>query len=171
MHGRPGQGQFDHPRLTGRWKCLRVTVSGLALSGFVACSDDTKALREWTPEDHTHPAASGTAVNGAGQQAGNLADTEQQSVAILWRARCAGCHGGDGTGVPREGKPDLQDLTVRTWQQGNSDAEIASVIRNGRGDMPAYGPDQPAERRLNELGIAALVGHIRRLAQQTQSAH
>ena len=47
---------------------------------------------------------------------------------------CAVCHGGDGEGTDRA-PPLLNSRQLR----GKSDADIAAIIKNGRGNMPAFG--------------------------------
>jgi len=51
----------------------------------------------------------------------------------------------------------MPDFTAAAYQDAKTDADLSRAIRMGAGLMPAFG-DQ-----LNERGIAALVGHIRRL--------
>ncbi|MCU1347566.1 MAG: hypothetical protein JWO56_596, partial [Acidobacteria bacterium] len=57
----------------------------------------------------------------------------------VYKAKCAACHGPDGSGNTTVGKslklrplgsPDVQQLT---------DAELTKVIADGKGKMPAYG--------------------------------
>lgn len=62
----------------------------------------------------------------------------------------------------------MQDLTEAAWQARVSDADIARVIQNGKGAMPAFGPEQPDARRLNMLGVQALVEHIRALRDTSE---
>ena len=140
------------------------TLILLALTAITACGNsDTSDYRVWTPEDHSHPddGSDGRAVPGREM-------SEEESVALLWVEACATCHGrsgrGDGPAAPAD--PEMQDLTDREWQTATSDDAIAAVIVNGRERMPAYGPGAPRERRLNQLGIRALVRHIRRLRRE-----
>ena len=140
------------------------TLILLTLTATTACgNDNTSDLPVWSPEDHSHPddGTDGRAVPGREM-------SEEESVALLWVEACATCHGrsgrGDGPAAPAEA--EMQDLTDREWQAATSDEEIAAVIVNGRERMPAYGPGAPRERRLNQLGIRALVRHIRRLRPQ-----
>jgi len=56
-----------------------------------------------------------------------------QSGADLYKAKCAGCHGADGTKSMMGSKP-LNGADV----QKMSEADIAGAITNGKGKMPAY---------------------------------
>ena len=76
-----------------------------------------------------------------------------------FRTKCAMCHGQDGGGS-EVGKsmnvPDLRSPVV----QKLPDTELARVIANGKGGMPAF------KNSLNEQQIHALVTHIRSLHQK-----
>jgi mono/diheme cytochrome c family protein len=76
-----------------------------------------------------------------------------------FRTKCAMCHGQDGGGS-EVGKsmnvPDLRSPVV----QKLPDAELAQVIANGKGGMPAF------KNSLNEQQVHALVTHIRSLHQK-----
>ena len=73
-----------------------------------------------------------------------------------FRAKCAMCHGPDGSGS-EVGKsmnvPDLRSPAVRK----RADAELAQVISNGKGGMPSF------KNSLSEGQIHALVAYIRSL--------
>jgi len=65
-----------------------------------------------------------------------------------YRTQCAGCHGMDKKGSPGM-FPSLVDLKARM-----AEGEIADVVKNGRGRMPAFGALPPAT-------IANLVSYLR----------
>jgi mono/diheme cytochrome c family protein len=80
------------------------------------------------------------------------------SGAGLYKAKCAACHGGDGSGTTTVGKslkvrdlrsPDVQKL---------SDTELTKVIADGKGKMPAYAA------KLSAAQIESLVAAIRATA-------
>jgi cytochrome c6 len=77
--------------------------------------------------------------------------------AELFKARCAMCHGPDGSGRTPVGK----SLKVRNLQsdevQKQSDAELSKVIMDGKGKMPSN------KGTLSEAQIKALIAHIRSL--------
>ena len=74
-----------------------------------------------------------------------------------FKAKCAMCHGADGSGSTPVGKsmkiPDLRSAEV----QGQSDAQLAALISKGKGKMPAYG------QSLSQEQIQQLVAFIRGL--------
>jgi mono/diheme cytochrome c family protein len=75
-----------------------------------------------------------------------------QSAADTFKAKCAACHGPDGTGSAMGKKMGAHDFTSAEVQK-MSDAELADTITNGKNKMPKY----PA------LDAKALVAYIRTL--------
>ena len=73
----------------------------------------------------------------------------------LYKAKCAGCHGADGTGSATGKKMGAHDFTGADVQK-MSDAELTDVITNGKNKMPKYGTLKPED-------IKGLVGYIRTL--------
>jgi mono/diheme cytochrome c family protein len=118
---------------------------------FAGCGRDREA-REWRPEDHQPPETGATEGTG---EPGDIA----AAAAALYRASCAGCHGVEGHGDGPSAPPgaSMPDLAAASVQDALSDEEMARVIREGRGMMPAFGS------QINERGIAALVAHVRTL--------
>lgn len=56
--------------------------------------------------------------------------------AAIYKAKCAGCHGPDGSGQTRVGKSlKVRDLRSAEAQK-RSDAEMTKVLTNGKGKMP-----------------------------------
>jgi mono/diheme cytochrome c family protein len=51
-----------------------------------------------------------------------------------YKAKCAGCHGPDGKGKDALKTQDFASAAV----QGMSDAELTTIITDGKGKMPAY---------------------------------
>lgn len=78
-------------------------------------------------------AAAGLSNNGSQVKGAALA-----SGADVYKTKCAGCHGADGTGNTAAGKSmkvrDLHSSDV----QGQSDAQLLNIISNGKGKMPGY---------------------------------
>jgi len=118
-------------------------------------------LVDWQASDHAQPRApdsSRQAAPAAGEAPEPTAAQIEQAAAGLFLQRCASCHGAQGRGDgPQAPTQDMPDLTAAAYQEDRSDADIARAIRMGNGLMPAFGSE------LNERGIAALVGHVRRL--------
>ena len=73
-----------------------------------------------------------------------------QTVAQL----CSACHGADGTGSATGKKMGAHDFTTADVQ-GMSDAELATIITNGKNKMPKYGASVKPE------DIKGLVAYIR----------
>ena len=76
----------------------------------------------------------------------------QDKAADVYKAKCAGCHGADGTKAMMGAKP-LSGADV----QGMSDADLNAAITNGKGKMPAY------KGKLTDSQITDLVAYIRTL--------
>jgi mono/diheme cytochrome c family protein len=88
-----------------------------------------------------------TAAVGFGQAADN-------SAAATYKTNCASCHAADGHGSA-VGK-SLHAADFHSAQvQDQTDAQLASVIAQGRGNMPAFGSS------LSKDQIDALVKYIR----------
>jgi cytochrome c6 len=87
--------------------------------------------------------------------------TQAQDVgAALYKTKCAACHGADGKGDTAVGKANkIRDLGSPEVQ-AQSDADLTTIITNGKGKMPAYGkslkPDQ----------VKDLVTYVRTLAKK-----
>jgi mono/diheme cytochrome c family protein len=77
-----------------------------------------------------------------------------------FKAKCAMCHGADGTGSTATGKAlkvrDLGSADV----QGQTDAQLNDIVTNGKGKMPAY------KGQLTDEQIKELVAFIRSLAKK-----
>ena len=92
-----------------------------------------------------------TASLGFGQAASN-------SAASLYKTNCASCHGPDGRGSAVGKSLHAADFHSPQVQQ-QSDAQLAGVIAEGRGNMPPFGT------RLTKDQIDALVKYIRTLGK------
>jgi len=80
---------------------------------------------------------------------------DAQDASALFKSKCAGCHGADGTGSAMGKKMGAHDFTSAEVQ-GMSDAQLADIITNGKNKMPKYGSLKPEE-------IKGLVAYIRTL--------
>jgi cytochrome c6 len=75
----------------------------------------------------------------------------------LYKTKCAVCHGADGKGETTVGKANkVRDLGSADVQK-QSDDELAGIIGNGKGKMPAYAKSLKPEQ------IKDLVAYIRTL--------
>lgn len=80
--------------------------------------------------------------------------------AAIYKKSCALCHGPDGKGRTAVGKSmKVRDLTSPEVQK-LSDAELYTVIADGKGKMPGY------KSSLNDAQIKALVVTIRDLVKK-----
>lgn len=74
-----------------------------------------------------------------------------------YKAKCAGCHGADGTGSTAAGKAmKVRDLTSADVQ-GQTDDQLYAIIADGKGKMPGYGKSLGADK------CKELVAYIRSL--------
>ena len=84
---------------------------------------------------------------------------DKSATAGTFRTKCAMCHGPDGAGSA-VGKsmnvPDLRSSVV----QNKVDGELAQIISNGEGGMPAF------KSSLSDDQIQALVTYVRSLHQK-----
>jgi mono/diheme cytochrome c family protein len=78
-----------------------------------------------------------------------------QDASALFKSKCAGCHGADGTGSAMGKKMGAHDFTTADVQ-GMSDAQLADTITNGKNKMPKYASLKPED-------IKGLVAYIRTL--------
>jgi mono/diheme cytochrome c family protein len=78
-----------------------------------------------------------------------------QDAAALYKSKCAGCHGADGTGSAMGKKLGAHDFTGAEVQ-GMSDAQLTDIITNGKNKMPKYASLKPEE-------VKGLVAYIRTL--------
>lgn len=77
-----------------------------------------------------------------------------------YKAKCAGCHGPDGTGNTPAGKA----MKVRDFHdpemQKETDAELTDIITNGKNKMPKYSD------KLKDSEIKELVVYVRSLGKK-----
>jgi len=80
--------------------------------------------------------------------------------AAVYKAKCATCHGADGSGQTPMGKSmKLRDLRSAEVQK-QTDQELYDWTANGKGKMPAY------KGKLSDEEIKALVAHMRELGKK-----
>lgn len=135
----------------------RVIITMCAAVMLFACDSRVAPQREWRPEDHAQPAEVDPSRVPQALPANEEGGTER-AAAALWNVSCASCHGRDGRGQGPSKPPGAQvpDFTSPDFQKQRSDAQVLSVIREGRGMMPPFG------KQLNEQGLGALVQHVRK---------
>ena len=136
----------------------RVPAILILASLIAGCEGTPSDLRPWRAEDHDH-----NDTPNAAQVEGTAPTQGPDQVAVAaWRRSCARCHGMMGKGDGPDGRMlHARDLTSREWQSSVTDQQIAQVIRQGRGEMPAF--DLP------ESTVAGLVELVRMMGGR--SAH
>lgn len=128
-------------------------VSALVLFG-ISSSSNAGPL----PQEKAQPAVSGAPLSDKA-----LARTKE-----LYGQECALCHGDTGNGksdVATASKMTLDDWTDPKSLAGKSDADLFSLIRDGKGQMPA----EPAGRA-KDAEVKDLIRYIRSLAKQQPAA-
>ncbi|HME11627.1 MAG TPA: cytochrome c [Candidatus Acidoferrum sp.] len=84
----------------------------------------------------------------------------QSDAEKTFKANCVLCHAADGSGSSPTGKA-LKAKDLRSDEvQKTSDADLITVITNGKGKMPAFG------KKLKPEDIQALVVYVRGLAKK-----
>jgi cytochrome c6 len=78
----------------------------------------------------------------------------QSASETLYKSKCAMCHGANGTGSATGKTMGAHDFTTAEVQ-GMSDADLATIITNGKNKMPKYGASLKPE------DIKGLVAYIR----------
>lgn len=82
------------------------------------------------------------------------------NAVALFKAKCASCHGEDGTGNTPPGK-QLKVRNLRSAEvQRQPDAQLAVVIAKGKDKMP------PFEKVLSKEQISQMVAHVRSLGKK-----
>lgn len=88
----------------------------------------------------------------------------EDSSADVWKAKCQGCHGGDGKAKTKMGeKEKIPDFSNAGWQKRHSDEKIRDAIANGSKEnakMKAFKDKLSAEQ------IDGLVKYIRGMQAQ-----
>jgi len=82
--------------------------------------------------------------------------TANNSAVSTYKTNCVSCHGQDGRGSAVGKSLHAADFHSAQVQQ-QSDAQLANVIAEGRGNMPAFGT------RLSKGQVDALVKYVRTL--------
>lgn len=93
-------------------------------------------LRQWTPIDHDRAEET---LGAQSKGRGAAKDDPTALIEMAWQARCTRCHGPYGRGDGPDGPTiKARDLTDEDWQSKVTDAELVTIIRNGKGKMPKF---------------------------------
>ena len=88
---------------------------------------------------------------------------QAEDAAPIFKAKCAACHGQDGSGDTAIGKKQaLRDLRAAEVQK-QSDAELTGIIAEGKAGKAAHAYKK---KGFTEDQIKALVAHIRSIAKK-----
>lgn len=83
-----------------------------------------------------------------------VSQTANSAGADIYKANCVSCHAADGHGSAVGKSLHVPDFHSAQVQQ-QSDAQLANVIKNGKGNMPPFGGS------LTQDQLGALVQYIR----------
>ncbi len=152
------------PDLRPRWGPAGLGLVGCVVVAAIAGPAAPPALAQ----DSERAASKHEQLDSPDEPQSNEESSAQQATALqvpeslalvegkaLFRGLCSGCHGGAGRG----GKGP--DLTDERWIHGNTDSDIAKVIRNGvpRTTMKKLGES------LSEEQIAKVIAYVRSMAR------
>ncbi len=99
----------------------------------------------------------GVALVGAIAVSTAAVSQAQDSGAATYKAKCASCHGADGSGNTPAGK-SLKALPFKSPDiVSASDGDLIADTKNGKGKMPAY------SGKLTDAQIKDVVAYIRTL--------
>jgi cytochrome c oxidase cbb3-type subunit 3 len=118
-----------------------VLFSAVFAAVLLACDRAPSAdgLKEWGPGDHDRMEDNARIARGAQPGGPGGQQNAEQLIEATWRAQCATCHGVTGKGDgPQAAMFKPADLTREDWQAKVTDPEMAAVIKNGKGKMPAF---------------------------------
>lgn len=74
----------------------------------------------------------------------------------IFVGKCARCHGADGQGRTVLGEMlEVPDFTKGSWWSGHGNDDLVETIKNGDGDMPAFG------KKLTKSEISLLANYVR----------
>jgi cytochrome c6 len=88
------------------------------------------------------------------------ASTRADDAASTYKAKCAMCHGADGSGNTPAGKAMKARDFASPEVQSETDAQLTDIVSNGKNKMPAY------KGKLTDDQIQGLIAYIRDLAKK-----
>lgn len=88
-----------------------------------------------------------------------LSARAQDTPETLYKAKCAACHGPDGSGSAMGKKLGVRDFHSDEVQK-QTDTELADAITKGKGKMPAVG------LKFSPDTIKSLIAYIRQLPKK-----
>lgn len=131
---------------------LSIALMLAALSGAACGMKDAPGPHSTTANQNATAANTNAAASSA-----TSASSAGDGASLYQSIGCAVCHGADGKGNAQ--MKDIPNFTDAAWQKKASDAEITTVIQNGKPPMPPY------KSRLTDEQVKALVTYIRSFAK------
>ena len=102
----------------------------------------------------------GAASEPGGTNASAASNDTLKNGNIVFKAKCAACHGADGSGNTPVGESMKIGDFHSAGVQEQTDAQLTEMITTGKGAMPAY------KGKLTDNQIEQLVGYVRELAKK-----
>ena len=157
------QGATDRPDRTAPAQATNAPSPATSTSKPAANSTQTTSAQEATRTE-LHAEAKSTENSKASESKpvanSTPAKAKPSPLRQLYVGKCSACHGRDGSATGIVGRT----LKIRSFGspevQGQSDDQLAEIIRVGRGKMPAY------EKKLSSGQISDLVTYIRELGRK-----
>jgi cytochrome c6 len=148
---------FRLARITKHLLAATFIASGAVHAGGLSPADQTKgAGPKFNLDTYLAAPALGRSVPRSWLAAGATSGIGEN----IFRAKCAVCHGIDGSGRTPNGKklrvPDLRSERV----QNHLDDEWLDVVTNGKGNMPPFGKKYSADK------IQQVVAYVRSLGRR-----
>lgn len=82
-----------------------------------------------------------------------------EGIEMLYKTKCASCHGADGSGNTATGKKlKVRDLRSAEVQK-MTDAQLQAMIAKGKGKMPGY------EKSLGADKVKELTAYVRKMGK------
>ena len=135
-----------------------LVVAVIVNAGIIGCGGGNQASNDTTNTSTTPPVGDGTpADTGTSAAGGDVAAGER-----IYKQRCVLCHGpegkGDGPGAAAL-NPKPRNHTDASYMSTQTDEQLLHSIRDGKGQMPAWG------KILSEEEMHSVLAYIRTLAK------
>jgi mono/diheme cytochrome c family protein len=137
-----------------------LVVAVIVNAGIIGCGGNQASNENTTNTSTTPPAGDGTPADtgmGASAAGGDVAAGER-----IYKQRCVLCHGaegkGDGPGAAAL-NPKPRNHTDAAYMSTQTDEQLLHSIRDGKGQMPAWG------KIMTEEEMHSVLAYIRTLAK------
>jgi mono/diheme cytochrome c family protein len=138
-----------------------LVVAVIVNAGIVGCGGGNQASNDTSNTSSTPPAGDGAPADtggpGTSAAGGDVALGEK-----VYKQRCVLCHGpegkGDGPGAAAL-NPKPRNHTDASYMSTQTDEQLMTSIRDGKGQMPAWG------KILSQEEMTSVLAYIRTLAK------